>query len=130
PAAVPLSRGTVVSRESAETSHGSGQAVPLERGTAAGAKRPAGGRSQALSPKIEFTNLKKVFWPEDGYTKGDLIDYYDKVSPYLIPHLIDRPLVLERFPNGIHAESFYQKDAPDHTPEWIRTQQIWSGDVG
>jgi bifunctional non-homologous end joining protein LigD len=78
---------------------------------------------------IAFTNLDKVFWPEDGYTKGDLIEYYDKISPYLIPHLQDRPLVFERFPNGIHGESFYQKDAPDHTPDWIRTQKIWSEDV-
>jgi len=79
--------------------------------------------------RIEFTNLDKVFWPEDGYTKGDLIEYYDKVSPYLIPHLQDRPLVFERFPNGIYGESFYQKDAPDHTPDWIRTQKMWSEDV-
>jgi bifunctional non-homologous end joining protein LigD len=83
----------------------------------------------APMPRIEFTNLDKVFWPEDGYTKGDLIEYYDKVSPYLIPHLQDRPLVFERFPNGIHGQSFYQKDAPDHTPDWIRTQKIWSADV-
>ena len=76
-----------------------------------------------------FTNREKVFWPEDGYTKGDLIDYYDKISPYIIPHLLDRPLVFERFPNGIHGESFYQKDAPDYTPQWIRTQKIYSEDV-
>jgi len=80
--------------------------------------------------RIEFTNLNKVFWPEHGYTKGDLIDYFDKVSPYLIPHLLDRPLVFERFPDGIHGPSFYQKDAPDYTPEWVRTQEIWSEDVG
>jgi bifunctional non-homologous end joining protein LigD len=79
--------------------------------------------------RIQFTNLDKVFWPEDGYTKGDLIEYYDKISPYIIPHLLDRPLVFERFPNGIHGQSFYQKDAPDHTPDWIRTQEIYSEDV-
>src|SRR5215831_8812278 len=79
--------------------------------------------------KIEFTNLDKIFWPEHGYTKGDLIEYYDRISPFLIPHLLDRPLVFERFPNGIHGDSFYQKDAPDHTPGWIRTQEIWSEDV-
>jgi len=81
-------------------------------------------------PRIEFTNLDKVFWPEAGYTKGDLIEYYGKISPYLIPHLLDRPLVFERFPDGIHGPSFYQKDAPDYTPDWIRTQEIWSEDVG
>ncbi len=79
--------------------------------------------------RIEFTNLDKVFWPEDGYTKGDLIKYYDKISTYLIPHLQDRPLVFERFPDGIHGQSFYQKDAPGYTPDWIRTQKIWSEDV-
>jgi bifunctional non-homologous end joining protein LigD len=86
-------------------------------------------RNSDLGTAIEFTNLDKVFWPEDGYTKGDLINYYDKISPYLIPHLQDRPLVFERFPDGIHGPSFYQKDAPDHTPDWIRTQKIWSEDV-
>jgi bifunctional non-homologous end joining protein LigD len=78
---------------------------------------------------ITFTNLDKVFWPQAGYTKGDLINYYDRISPYLIPHLQDRPLVFERFPDGIHGQSFYQKDAPDYTPDWIRTQKIWSEDV-
>ena len=63
--------------------------------------------------RIEFTNLDKIFWPENGYTKGDLIEYYDKISPFLISHLLDRPLVFERFPDGIHGPSFYQKDAPD-----------------
>jgi bifunctional non-homologous end joining protein LigD len=92
----------------------------------------AGGDPLTVSPrssKVEFTNLDKIFWPEDGYTKGDLIEYYDKISPYLTPHLLDRPLVFERFPNGIHGESFYQKDAPDYTPQWIRTQEIYSADV-
>ena len=98
---------------------------------------PVDSSPQRLNPRppttekarIEFTNLDKVFWPEHGYTKGDLIKYYDDVSSYLIPHLMDRPLVFERFPNGIHGQSFYQKDAPDHTPSWIRTQEIWSEDV-
>ena len=81
------------------------------------------------SHKIEFTNLDKVFWPEDRYTKGDLVDYYDKISPYIIPHLLDRPLVFERFPDGIYGASFYQKDAPDYTPDWIRTEEIYSEDV-
>ncbi len=85
--------------------------------------------STNLEKVIPFTNLDKVFWPEDGYTKGDLIGYYDKISPYIIPHLLDRPLVFERFPDGIYGPSFYQKDAPDYTPEWIRTQEIYSEDV-
>src|SRR5262249_6737683 len=93
-------------------------------------KTPSTASAIRKSPSdIAFTNLDKVFRPEDGYTKGDLIEYYGRISPYLIPHLQDRPLVFERFPNGIHGESFYQKDAPDHTPDWIRTQKIWSEDV-
>jgi bifunctional non-homologous end joining protein LigD len=93
---------------------------------------PSRGFASAFPSSAEegsFTNLDKIFWPEDGYTKGDLIDYYDKISPYIIPHLLDRPLVFERFPNGIYGESFYQKDAPDYTPQWIRTQKIYSEDV-
>jgi bifunctional non-homologous end joining protein LigD len=106
--------------------------IPQNGVKPAGGKKdgaPAGVDFSRPSPRIEFTNLDKIFWPEDGYTKGDLIEYYDRISPYLIPHLMDRPLVLERFPNGIYGESFYQKDAPDYTPDWIRTQKIWSGDV-
>ncbi|HYR45024.1 MAG TPA: non-homologous end-joining DNA ligase, partial [Terriglobia bacterium] len=87
------------------------------------------GESVGYVHKIEFTNLDKIFWPDDGYTKGDLIEYYDKISPYIIPHLLDRPLVFERFPDGIYGQSFYQKDAPDYTPAWIRTQEIYSEDV-
>src|SRR5207244_6191708 len=96
--------------------------VPLTEGDGRG--------RQGVSPatRIEFTNLDKVFWPEDGYTKGDLINYYDKISPYLIPHLLDRPLVFERFTDGIYGFSFYQKDAPDHTLGCIRTEEIWSVD--
>jgi bifunctional non-homologous end joining protein LigD len=110
------------------------KAIPSVAVSSGGSKvevRPDGRSFPAsLAHRIEFTNLDKVFWPDDGYTKGDLIEYYDKIAPYLIPHLLDRPLVFERFPNGIYGESFYQKDAPDYTPGWIRTEQIWSEDVG
>jgi bifunctional non-homologous end joining protein LigD len=89
-------------------------------------KDPAPART---STRVELTNQDKVYWPEDGYTKGDLIRFYDRIAPILVPHLMDRPLVFDRYPNGIHGEHFYQKDAHDHTPEWIRTQEIWSPDV-
>jgi bifunctional non-homologous end joining protein LigD len=75
-------------------------------------------------PKL--SNLTKVFWPEEKYTKGDLVEYYRSVAPLLLPYLIDRPLVLTRFPDGINGKSFYQKDAPEHTPSWMRTIGIWS----
>ncbi len=84
----------------------------------------------ARAPKeVPFTNLKKVFWPKEGYTKGDLIEYYRSLWPWMEPYLKDRPLVLTRYPDGIEGKSFYQKDAPDFVPEWIRKVPIWSEDT-
>jgi bifunctional non-homologous end joining protein LigD len=80
-------------------------------------------------PEVALSNLQKVFWPAEKYTKGDLIAYYREISPWLLPYLKDRPLVLTRFPDGIEGKSFYQKDAPDFTPEWIRTVPVWSEDT-
>jgi bifunctional non-homologous end joining protein LigD len=71
--------------------------------------------------EIRLTNLDKVIWPEDGYTKADLIRYYTDVAPYLIPWVKDRPLTLKPFPEGIHGMSFYQKDKPDFAPKWVAT---------
>ena len=79
---------------------------------------------------MTITNPRKVFWPDEGYTKSDLIDYYDSVSPWLLPYLRDRPLVLTRYPDGIKGKSFFQKDAPEWIPSWIRTARIHSHDVG
>ncbi|MEM7408921.1 MAG: DNA ligase D [Myxococcota bacterium] len=75
---------------------------------------------------VRFTNLEKVFWPESGATKGDLIDYYRKVGPWILPYLRDRPLVMTRYPDGIEGKSFFQKDAPEWVPDWVRTEQMWS----
>jgi bifunctional non-homologous end joining protein LigD len=78
------------------------------------------------APEVRFSNLEKLYWPEDGITKGDLIQYHETVAPWLLPYLKDRPLVLTRYPDGIHGKSFYQKNAPDFVPDWIRTETIWS----
>lgn len=78
------------------------------------------------SDELKITNPDKVFWPEDGYTKGDLIEYYRAVSARMLPFLRDRPVVLTRFPDGIHGKSFFQKDAPGHAPSWLRTETVWS----
>lgn len=75
---------------------------------------------------LRFTNLGKVLWPEEGYTKGDLVDYYRSIAPWILPYLRDRPLVMDRYPDGIHGKSFFQKNAPDFSPDWIRREQIWS----
>ncbi|HTL06153.1 MAG TPA: DNA ligase D [Gemmatimonadales bacterium] len=81
------------------------------------------------TPDVALSNLQKVFWPAEKYTKGDLIEYYRTMAPWLLPYLKDRPLVLTRYPDGIDGKSFYQKDAPDFTPEWLRTVPIWSEDT-
>jgi bifunctional non-homologous end joining protein LigD len=75
---------------------------------------------------VAFSNLDKVFWPAEGYTKKDLIDYYQSVSQWLLPYLSDRPVVLTRYPDGIDGKSFYQKDAPDFAPDWLRRESVWS----
>src|SRR5713101_7836017 len=79
---------------------------------------------------VKLTNLKKIFWPTEGYTKGDLVAYYDRVASLILPYLRDRPLVLTRYPDGIAGKSFFQKDAPAWTPEWVRTERIYSKDAG
>src|SRR5437762_726103 len=82
-----------------------------------------------LPREVKFSNLDKVFWPEEKYTKGDLIEYYRSMAPWLLPYLKDRPVVLTRYPDGINGKSFYQKDAPGFVPEWIQTIPIWSEDT-
>jgi bifunctional non-homologous end joining protein LigD len=80
---------------------------------------------------VQLTNLQKVYWPEDGYTKGDLIDYYRQVSSFILPHLKDRPQSLHRHPNGIHGKSFFQKDVSQQPPpEWVRTVTLTSESDG
>jgi len=83
---------------------------------------------QPTSHAVQFSNLGKVFWPEEGYTKGDLIEYYRAVSRWMLPYLADRPLVLTRFPDGINGKSFFQKDAPEYAQAFVRTVTIWSED--
>lgn len=70
---------------------------------------------------LALTNLDKVLWPRDGYTKGDLIQYYRSVAKWLVPHLEDRPLTLQRWPDGIDSQSFFEKQAPRFKPDWIPT---------
>ena len=75
---------------------------------------------------VPFTNLEKVYWPSEGFTKGELIEFYAGIADWLLPYLEDRPVVLDRYPDGIDGKSFYQKDAPSFVPDWIRTEHIWS----
>jgi bifunctional non-homologous end joining protein LigD len=81
-----------------------------------------------LAPSFQFTNLSKVFWPQQGYTKGDLIAFYKAVAPWLLAYLKDRPVVLTRFPDGIEGKSFFQKDAPAYAHDFVRTVRVFSGE--
>jgi bifunctional non-homologous end joining protein LigD len=74
--------------------------------------------------KIEVSNLGKVFYPKTGFTKGDLINYYIRVAPVLLPHLKDRPITLKRYPEGVEGFFFYEKRCPPHRPEWIKTTKV------
>ncbi len=81
--------------------------------------------------KVEFSNLDKVFWPKEGYTKGDVIQYYDRMSGIILPYLRDRPMVLVRHPNGIKAGSFFQKNvASIHLPSFVKTVKIRAKSTG
>jgi bifunctional non-homologous end joining protein LigD len=79
--------------------------------------------------KVPISRPEKLFWPEEGITKGDLIGYYRAVAPSLLPFLRDRPLVLDRYPDGYRGKSFFQKNAPAFAPDWVRTEAVWSGDA-
>jgi bifunctional non-homologous end joining protein LigD len=82
----------------------------------------------ALPEELEVTNLGKVFFPEDGITKGDLMRYYARMSPFVLPAVADRPLVLKRYPNGIHGKAFYQQRAPDDVPSGVRVETVRNDD--
>jgi len=72
--------------------------------------------------ELAFTNCQKVFWPKEGYTKGDMLNYYYKVAPYMLPYLKDRPQSMNRYPNGIGGKSFYHKDVTGKAPGWIKME--------
>jgi bifunctional non-homologous end joining protein LigD len=95
--------------------------LPLD-GQAAGDPEPAGARKRAARARparVKLSNLGKVFWPVEGYTKGDLVHWYESVAELLLPYLIDRPVHMNRFPDGIEGKSFYQRHAKQDAPEWI-----------
>ncbi|MBV9463518.1 MAG: non-homologous end-joining DNA ligase [Verrucomicrobiae bacterium] len=75
---------------------------------------------------VPVSNLDKVLYPKAGFTKGQVIDYYIRAAPVLLPHLAGRPLTLKRYPNGVEQEFFYEKKCPAHRPEWVSTTSVWS----
>src|SRR5262245_18403851 len=99
---------------------------PLTAVSLAASTEPA---RPAEAPHVTISNPRKIFWPDEGYTKSDLVAYYEAVSPWLLPYLKERPLVLTRYPDGITGKSFYQKDAPEFVPSWVRTERVWAKEV-
>ena len=79
---------------------------------------------------LDVTNLRKVFWPASGLTKGDLLRYYTQISPWLLPVVADRPLVMKRYPNGVQGKAFYQQRAPDSVPPGVRVETVEEDDEG
>ena len=116
-------------RETAKRAQAAAEKAAQRTKTADAVEAPSGDGKPARVPavltvdghQIKLTNLDKVLFPEDGYTKADLIKYYAEVSPYLVPWLRDRPLTLKPFPDGIGGASFYQKNKPSFTPRWVRS---------
>src|SRR5579863_8114093 len=93
---------------------------------------PRGGLSkpqlvEIAGKHLSLTNLDKVLYPAAGFTKGQVIDYYARIAPVLVPHLAGRPLTLKRYPEGVDQEYFFEKNATKHRPDWVKTTPIWSG---
>jgi bifunctional non-homologous end joining protein LigD len=89
----------------------------------------ARGAAQTLAingRQVPVSNLNKVFYPSVGFTKAQVIDYYIRISPVLLPHLKDRPLTLKRYPEGVNGGFFYEKRCPPYRPEWVKTAPVWS----
>ena len=85
--------------------------------------------SQAIEvegKRLKLTNLEKILYPATGFTKGQVIDYYARIAPVLIPQLAGRPLTLKRYPEGVDQEFFFEKNATQYRPEWVKTAPIWS----
>jgi bifunctional non-homologous end joining protein LigD len=111
-------------------------ASTFQQGTIAGAVARKSSKAPVVIPRegdatididgkaVPLTNLSKIFWPDDGITKGDLLQYYADVSPYLLPHIQSRAMVLKRYPNGASGEFFFQKRAPATRPKWIPICEI------
>ena len=74
--------------------------------------------------RLSLSNLDKVMYPQTGFTKGQVIDYYTRIAPALLPHLRNRPLTLKRYPNGVEGQFFYEKRCPSHAPDWVRKERV------
>jgi bifunctional non-homologous end joining protein LigD len=80
--------------------------------------------------ELTVTNLDKVFYPDSGFTKGQLLEYYARIAPVMLPHLRDRPLTMKRFPDGVEGQSFFEKHVPSHAPDWLPRVEVPSTGSG
>ncbi len=87
-------------------------------------------RTTVEGRELTISNLDKVFYPDSGFTKGQMLDYYARVAPVMLPHIAGRPLTLKRFPNGVSGSSFFEKHAPAGTPTWVRHLEVPSNSEG
>ncbi len=87
-------------------------------------------RTRVDGRELSISNLDKVLFPAVGFTKGEMIDYYVRIAPVLLAHVRDRPLTMKRFPDGVEAQSFFEKHRPAHAPEWVRSVSVPSSEAG
>jgi bifunctional non-homologous end joining protein LigD len=80
--------------------------------------------------QVDVTNLDKIFYPKTGFTKGEVIDYYVRISSVLLPHLKQRPITLKRYPDGVEGFFFYEKKCPEHRPKWVKTTKVAKSEGG
>src|SRR5271165_6956700 len=96
-------------------------------GTMAGGARMTDSAVDIQGRHLKLSNLEKVLYPATGFPKKDVIDYYARIAPAMIPHLAGRALTRKRYPDGVDGEPFFEKNAPMHKPDWVKTAPIWSG---
>jgi bifunctional non-homologous end joining protein LigD len=103
-------------------------AIPLDLvGRQTGGRRVDSSQAVQIDGKhLKLTNLEKVLYPATGFTKGQIIDYYARIAPVLVPQLAGRPLTLKRYPHGVDKEFFFEKNATQYRPDWVKTAPIWS----
>jgi bifunctional non-homologous end joining protein LigD len=99
---------------------------PHRRAAAAKPGRRTGETLNISGRQVPVSHLDKIFYPSVGFTKAQVIDYYIRISPVLLPHLKDRPLTLKRYPDGVAGGFFYEKRCPPYRPEWVKTAPVWS----
>ncbi len=93
-------------------------------------ERPSSVRARVDGRELTISNLDKVLYPAVGFTKGEMIDYYARIAPVMLPHVRDRPLTMKRYPDGVEGQSFFEKHRPVHAPKWVRSVAVPSGEEG